>query len=340
MKARPLLALVAVAAFAFGVAGAGLSATSLGAGGLTPIKYSTSFGTFGRDAYAYVAVEKGYFRDAGFDVTIVPGAGSVAVATQVAAGTVDFGPADTSALVLARGESNLPVKIVAMIHQNTMSGYLALRSSGIASPKDLEGKRIADTPGSTATVLFPLYAKRAGIDASKVTFVPASAPALPSLLASKQVDAVGQFAVGIPTFQAAAGAPISSLTYAKVVPGLMGLGLLASDEAIRTKPDVVRRFTAALLRGERYAIQNPGDAGRILNRYVPVQNPVVAAQELKIMKKYVVTEAVKKNGYGYVDRRRFASTVSIVNNFFKPKTRMTVADVYAQGFLPQKPIKG
>ena len=308
--------------------------------GTTSITYATSFGTFGRDAYAYVALEKGYFREAGFDVRIVPGSGSVGVATQVAAGQVDFGPADVAAVVLTRGQSGLPVKVVSLIHQNTMSGFFVLKSSGITSPKGLEGKRIADTPASTATVLFPLFAKRARNDAGKVTFVPASAPALPTLLASRQVDAVGQFAAGIPTFQAAAGQPVLNLPYAKLVPGLVGLGLIASDEKIRTQPDVVRRFNAALLRGLRYSIQNPGDAGRILNQHVPIQNPVVAAQELKIMKKYVVTADVKKNGYGYVNPKRFAATVSIVNNFFKPKERMRVADTFAPGFLPKKPIKG
>src|SRR3954447_13052390 len=80
---------------------------------LTSITYSTSFGNFGRDAYAWVALEKGYFRDAGFDVKIVPGAGSVAVAQAIGAGSVDFGPADVAAVALAKAESSVPVKLTA-----------------------------------------------------------------------------------------------------------------------------------------------------------------------------------------------------------------------------------
>jgi NitT/TauT family transport system substrate-binding protein len=303
---------------------------------LTAVTYSTSFGNFGRDSYAWVALEKGYFRDAGFDVKIVPGAGSVAVAQAIAAGSVDFGPADVAAVAVARAESGVPVKVVALIQQNTMAAFFALRSSGITKPTDLAGKTFADTPGSTVAVLLPLYAKRAGFDASSVKFVPSTPPALPSLLASKRVDVVGQFTVGLPAFRAATGQDIVSLPYAKVVPGLMGLGLLASDRMIRERSGDVRKFTAALLKGERWAIDNPGTAGAILNKHVPLQDPVIAAKELKIMKKYALTPDVRKNGYGFIDPKRFASTISIVNNFFHPKTRVKVSDVYAPGFAPTK----
>jgi NitT/TauT family transport system substrate-binding protein len=303
---------------------------------LTSITYATSFGNFGRDAYAWVALEKGYFSAAGFDVKIVPGAGSVAVAQSIAAGSVDFGPADVAAVALARAESGIPVKVTALIQQNTMAAFLALKSSGISKPTDLAGKTFADTPGSTVAVLLPLYAKRAGFDASTVKFVPSTPPALASLLAAKRVDAVGQFTVGIPLFRAATGQEVVSLPYAKVVPGLVGLGLLASDKMIRERPGDVKRFTAALLKGERWALDNPGAAGAILNKHVPLQDPKIAADELKIMKKYVITPDVRAKGFGLVDKKRFASTLSIVNNFFHPKNPAKVADLYAPGFAPAK----
>jgi NitT/TauT family transport system substrate-binding protein len=338
VKARPLVRLVVAAAALVSVgsaSGAHMGAASAGRTALTSITYSTSFGTFGRDSYAYVALERGYFRDAGFDVKIVPGAGSVAVAQAVAAGTVDYGPADVAAVAVAKSESGVPVKFTALIQQQTMSGFLALKGSGITKASDLAGKRIADTPGSTGIVLLPLFAKRAGFDAKSVTFVPSTPPALPQLLASKQVDAVGQFVVGIPAFNKAVGGEgVVSIPYAKVVPGLVGLGLLASEKKIATQPKEVKKFTAALLKGEKWALDNPGRAGAILNKAVPLQDPVIAAKELRIMKKWAVTPDVKRRGMGLVDQSRFASTISIVNSFFKPKSPVKVADVYARGFAP------
>ena len=330
-----LAAVVAVAA-AGSASGSQHRQTTAHKRALTSITYSTSFGNFGRDAYAWVALEKGYFRDAGFDVKIVPGAGSVAVAQAIAAGSVDFGPADVAAVALARAESGVPVRLTALIQQNTMAAFLALKSSGISKPTDLAGKTFADTPGSTVAVLLPLYAKRAGFDASSVKFVPSTPPALASLLAAKRVDAVGQFTVGIPTFRAATQQEVVSLPYAKVVPGLVGLGLFTSDKMIRDRPGDVRKFTKALLKGEKWALDNPGQAGAILNKNVPLQDPKIAADELKIMKKYAVTADVRTKGLGLVDKKKLASTISIVNNFFHPKNRASVSTLYAPGFAPSR----
>ena len=336
MKGR-LLSLTVAAVCALALAGVAAGAHQGGERrALTPITYSTSFGNFGRDAYAWVALEKGWFKDAGFDVKIVPGAGSVAVAQAIAAGSVDFGPADVAAVAVARAESNIPVKFVALIQQNTMAAFLALKSSGIAKPTDLAGKKFADTPGSTVAVLLPLYAKRAGFDPNSVTFVPSTPPALVQLLASKQVDAVGQFTVGIPAFTAGTQQDIVSLPYAKVVPGLVGLGLLASEKMLKERPADVKKFTQVLLRAEKWSLDNPGAAGAILNHNVPLQSYVIAAKELKIMKKYAVTPDVKKLGMGLVDRKKLASTISIVNSFFKPKKPVTVSEIYAAGFAPSK----
>lgn len=302
------------------------------------ITYLTSFGTFGRDAYAYVARENGYFEDAGLDVTIKPGSGSVDNMKLLAAGQADFAPVDVTALVLSRSNEGLPVKLVALVHQTTLSAILVLKESGIATPKDLEGKTIADLPGSTIRNVFPLWAKKVGIDASKVSFVPATPPSLPTLLASKKVDGVGQFTVGKPLFQAAAGGkPIVAFPYEKVLPGFMGIGLVAADSTIAKNPELVRRFTAALLKGLKWSIDNPGRAGAILNKAVPLQDPKVAADELKIMKRFVQTPVTRTKGLGFVDPKRVASTISIVNNGFKPSGRVTVSDVYAPGFVPPPP---
>lgn len=304
------------------------------------VTYLTSFGTFGRDAYAYVAQENGYFEAAGLDVTIKPGSGSVDNMKLVAAGQADLAPADVTALVLSRSNEGLPVKVVALVHQKTLSAILVLQESGIASPRDLEGKTIADVPGSTIKSVFPLWAKRVGFDASKVTFVPAVPPALPSLLASKRVDAVGQFTVGKPLFQAAAGGkPIVAFPYERAFPGFMGIGLVASDSTISTNPGLVKRFTAALLKGLKWSIDNPGRTGAILNEAVPLQNPKIAADELRIMKRFVQTPVTRMTGIGYVDPKRVASTISIVNNGFRPTGRVTVSDVYAPGFVPPRPAK-
>src|SRR3954469_16816157 len=78
-------------------------AKSAGAGTLEKVTYLTSFGNFGRDAYAWVAKEKGFFADAGFEVDIKPGGGTGDNITKVEAGAAMFTPLDLTGVLLARG---------------------------------------------------------------------------------------------------------------------------------------------------------------------------------------------------------------------------------------------
>ena len=298
----------------------------------TTIDYATSFGNFGRDAYVYVAMEKGYFEQAGFELKVIPGTGSVDNIKLVAAGRLDYAPVDIGALMVTRANEGLPTKTVAVIHQNTMSAIFTLDEAGISAPKQLEGKTLADSPASTVRILFPLYAKKAGIDASKVTWRDAAPPALPALLAAKQVDGIGQFSVGVPLVSKAAGGKrIRTFKYSKVLPGLLGIGVIASDEKIRTNPGEVKAFTTALLKGLRYALDNPGEAGYILKKYQPLADPVVAAQELRIMRFFAQNKLTRQkgNGLGYIDVAKFNATASVIRNGFKLERPLNAADTWS-----------
>lgn len=256
------------------------------------VTYLTSFGTFGRDAYVHVAEEKGLFDEVNLDVTIEPGTGSVDVMKLISGGTADFGAADFSAVVQTVANEQLPVTAVAVTHQRSLAAIVSLDGHGISEPADLEGKTIGDQPGSTIQVTFPTYAAAAGIDAEAVEFVPSAPPSLPQLLASNQVDAIGQFVVGEPLIAAAAeGKDVVVLPYGDVLPELYGNVILASDELAESDPELVERFTGALMKGLEYSVDNPEEAGEILHEAEPTQNADVAAAELEIMGEYVRGDA-------------------------------------------------
>lgn len=331
-------------ALATGVVVAAIVATAgLGsAGQTTTINYATSFGSFGRDAYVYAAIEKGFFADAGFEVKVTNGTGSVDNIKLVAAGRLDYAPVDIGALVVTKANEGIPVKVTSVIHQNTLSALFTLDESGIATPKDLEGKTIADSPASTVRVLFPVYAKKAGIDASKVKFRDAAPPALPALLASKQVDAIGQFTVGVPLVVAATGGKkLKVHRYSKALPNMLGIGIIASEEKIRSNPGEVRRFNQALLKGLKWAIDNPGQTGWILKKYNALADPVVAGKELRIMKNFAQNKLTrtKGNGIGYIDIGKVNSTISIIRNGFKITKPVPATDIYTNVAVPARSTK-
>jgi NitT/TauT family transport system substrate-binding protein len=299
---------------------------------LDEVKYATSFGSFGRDAFVWVAIEKGYFREQNLSVSVVPGFGTDN-ARLLASGQIDYSGSETTGNMIGRVVGGFPVKLVAVTSQATQAAIATLTESGITTPKGLEGKTLADLPASIVIRLFPLYAKRAGIDASKVNIVPGTPQTLPSLLATGRADAIGQFTVGKPLLVAAAGGrAVRTFKYSQHMKGLLGNGIVTTDERIRTRPGEVRRFTRAILKGLNYAVDNPGEAGFIMQKHVPIADPVTAAKELRILRSFVKNTCTRRHGIGYIDVQKVKSTASIVRNAFNTQP-FNYADLYSSAFV-------
>ncbi|SMD21990.1 ABC transporter substrate-binding protein [Kibdelosporangium aridum] len=298
------------------------------AGNADKVTYLTSFSTFGRDAYAYVAQEKGYFKEVNLDVTINPGTATVDVLKLVASGRADFGAGDFTATAITVAKEKLPVTTVAMIHQKSLAAIVSLTDKGIKTPADLVGKRIGDQPGSTNQLMFPVYAKQAGIDHTKVEFVPSAPPALPQLLAAGQVDGIGQFVVGVPLIEKAAqGRKANALPYGDLLPDLYGNALVTQKDLPAKNPQLVDRFRGALLKGLAYSIEHPEESGQILKKYQPTQDAAVAAAEVALMLPYV---RPTDGPVGRSDEFRVARTIQLlVEAGAIPESSVTSKDLVA-----------
>jgi NitT/TauT family transport system substrate-binding protein len=288
--------------------------SSGGSQSLEKITYLTSFGTFGRDSYAYVAKDKGYFKDAGFDVDIKPGGGTLENLKAVVAGRAQFTPLDLTGLLLAAGAPKDPITgfaAVAGIQQRTMAAIISLQGNGINSPKDLEGKTLTDSPSSVVRNLFPTYAKAAKIDYTKVKWQDGTPQTLMGTLASGKTAGIGQFVVGKPTVEGIAKKPAVVLPYSDYLQDLYGNVLVTSDTYAKNNPEKTKKFTAALLKGLQDAITNPDEAGTILKKNVPTMDPKSAAAELKLMDPFV-RSAASGVPVGALDSQRVARSIAIL----------------------------
>ncbi|MGW7679726.1 ABC transporter substrate-binding protein [Kribbella sp. NPDC054772] len=304
--------------------------------GLQKVNYLTSFNTFGREAYAYVALEKGYFKDAGFDVKISPGSGTVDVMKLVAGGQADYGIGDFTAVAITLAKQKLPVTTVGMIHQASLAGLMSLEGYGVNTPKDLVGKSVGDQPGSTNTVMFGVYAEKVGIPPKSVTFIPSPPPALPQLLASKKVPVIGQFVVGQPLIEKADPQHRKAvfLSYGKELPDLYGNAIITRSDLAKDHPDQVKKFTAALLKGLQDTVNDPAGSAAILKKYVPSTDLEVATKELQIMKDYT-KPATFKGSLGEVDVERVKKIIALLEKSKAvPAGSLTPQDVVTTSLAP------
>ena len=79
-------------------------------------------------------------------------------------------------------------------------------------------------------------------------------------------------------------------------------------------------------------MHNPGESGYIMQKYVPIADPVAAANELRILKFFVENKCTRKHGIGYIDVQKIKSTASIVRNAFKTSP-FSYQDLYSPDFV-------
>ncbi len=308
-------------------------AASLGsvAAHATDVNFITDFGYNGRHSYFYVALDKGYYKSEGLDVTILRGQGSIDAIKKVASGAATIGFADAGALALARSNDSIPVKLLAIVYAKPPHAIFALADSGIKTPKDLEGKTIADSAFSAIPLIFNVYAQATGIDAKKVKWVSAESASLPSLLATGRVEAIGQFTVGEPLIEASVK-PRKLIRLAYKDGGLdyYGNGIIATEQTIKESPDLLKAFVRATLKGMRDAFANPAEAGAVMNKYQKQISPEVAAGETELVKELADQPG---SALGAINEERIKQTIDIMAKSYPMNQPVNPKDMYVPGFV-------
>lgn len=295
----------------------------------------------GGHAGYFMAVTNGYFKQEGLDVTVVRGQGSGDTVKRVASGGADFGLADAGTVIASIGNSDVPLKIIAVVYGNASLGIMYTVESGIKSPKDLEGRKIALTANSASTTLFPAFLAANNVDPNKITKVSVAGSSFLPLLLSHQVDALVDQKTNLPQFlkpAAAQGLTMRSMTYSDYGLSVYGNVLITTDQMIAQKPKVVAGFVRAAMRGLADAFADPDAAIANLRKTNPEVNAEIAKEQLVEIGEFVLVDDVRKHGYGYINRAKMEKTLHIIDDALKLKRTLAVDDLYTVKFLPNPPV--
>ena len=140
----------------------------------------------------YYAKAQGWYQKAGIDLSIEVGKGSGVSSLKVGAGGSPFGIADLATMLVARGKGADVVALMS-IYANTGQTFYWLKSYGIAGARDFPGHKIGNPPGDASRVMWPAFAKAAGIDPDAVSFVNVGPTAKIAALKSHTVDIISDF---------------------------------------------------------------------------------------------------------------------------------------------------
>ena len=213
---------------------------------------------------AYVAQEKGFFREQGLDVEIRHSSGGQHLKLLMS-GDVDFTTAAATSVLKRRSDPELPIVALALFGQRGQQAYIALEKSGIDTLKDWEGKtfgyKISPPPDYLAML------KAANVDRNKITEVNAGFD--PRVLTEGRVDILAVFKSNEPNIIRGLGLEVKLWDPEDYGVPSMGLTYITRQELAEKDPDRAERFLKATLKGLQYALDNREEALDIVMKYAP-----------------------------------------------------------------------
>lgn len=217
----------------------------------------------------YVAKVKGFFEEEGLDVSIIqPGESS---ADQlVATNTAQFGISYQEGVTFARS-SDIPLVSIAAVIQHNTSGFGSLKSKGITSAKDFEGKKYGGWGSEVEAAMVKQVVKEAGGDADKVEILTTGTLDFLTASETNQIDFAWIFEGWDYINATNKGAEINyiSLKDLSDIFDYYTPVIVTNEENIAKNPKLVEKFMRATQKGYKFSIEKPDEAAECLLQLAP-----------------------------------------------------------------------
>lgn len=314
---------------AIALSACGSSTSTQEAGALTKISLPMGYIPNIQFAPFYVAVEKGYFKDAGIEIEFDYKFETDGVAL-VGAGELPFAVVSGEQVLLARSKG-LPVTYVAAWYQQYPVSVVAKSELGIVIPQDLKGKKIG-LPGLFGANYVGLRAllNAAKLSESDVTLDTIGFNQVETMAAGQQDIVVG-YTANEPIQLRARGIAVTELRVADYAQ-LAANGLLASEKVIAENPELVRAFVSAFLKGLKDTLDNPDEAFTLSGKYIPNFSDLDAA-----VQKQVLTTSIEQwqaTRLGYSDPQAWENMQTVLLDMGLLTEKLDLSKAFTNEFIP------
>lgn len=309
-----------------------------GQGALTNVRFILDWAFQGPQAVYLLALDRGFFREEGLNVTIDRGFGSADTPVKVATGAYEFGIADISPMIRMRlTQPQIDLISPMVIAQGSPLAAMTLRRTGITNPRQLEGRRIAAPETDAGRQFFPAFARAVGIDASRVTWVTVQPQLREPMLARGDAEAITGFETsGIFSLRAVNVNPadIISFRYAAAGVQLLSTALMTRRPYAEANPRVVAGMIRAIARGHVEAWRDPDATIAGLLRRDPTAPGPLERERMIANYEFIRTPEVLSGGFGNLAAPRVQGAIETIRSAFDIQTPLAAADLYMPGFMP------
>ncbi len=305
----------------------------------TDVKFALDWKFEGPSAPYFVAIDKGYYKAEGLNVTIDSGPGSVAGIARVAAGTYPLGFFDINSLVKFQDQNpTKKVQAVLMVYDKPPFAIATTTKTGITKPKDLEGKVLGAPAPDGAYAQWKAFVKENNIDASKVRIENIGFPVREPMLADGKVDAITGFSFSMHYNLLQKGLKpedIKMMLMSDHGLVLYGNAIMVNPDYAKANPKVVAGFVRATIKGVLDTIKDPDSAIKSVMKRNDTGDAKIELDRLKMaLRDNFVTPWVKANGYGDIDMARLAKSIDQIALTYDFKNRPKPEDIFTKQYLP------
>ena len=217
---------------------------------------------------------------------------------------------------------------------STGFAVISLAANGIKTPKDLEGKRIAVSPGDPLGQLFMALAAHNKVDTSKISMVQVDPAGKVVMVLEKRADALLGGADDQFFLIKYRGHEPAALRFADHGANIVGMTILTKGDTIKMKPDLVRRFVKATARAWDEAKNNPGAA---VDAALKVKSDLNRQSTLdQLMVDFELLDSKNSRGRtGWGAQADWDQTLELLKKYRELKTDLAWTAFHTNDFLPK-----
>ena len=284
-----------------------------------------------------IAANENKFFPSNWTVNINPGGFETDSIKLVASGSDQFGITSSIELLKARAKG-VPVIAVCADFQKSPVAFLSLKSSNITNFKQIEGKKVGMKFGTDTCIIYYAILNKEGLDAKKVSEIPVKFSTLP--LIEEEVDVFPSYFMTDPVNLEAKSIKLNIMTPDEYGITIYGNVLFTTEQLIKEKPEMVREFVRAYVKGWRWAVENPVENSMLFEKL----NPKVPAKNQEEILKRTIPFLVVQGGmdrFGSMNIDKWNATMETIKEGSSEMKdvdleKLSIDGCFTNEFLPSK----